>query len=179
VLTGAPAVALVLPLAFAWLFGASALYHRSAGRVSPRTTEVLRRLDHSNIFVVIAATYTPLAILGLGAGTGTLLLTLSWVGALLGVLSKLLWPRAPRALTAPVYVAYASLALWFLPAVLAACGTEVLLLLVLGMLAHVLGAAAYGTRKPDLHRDFGHHEVFHACTILGFAAHLAMAAALA
>src|SRR3954451_20280584 len=101
---GAPRLAsAVFALSAALLFGTSALYHR--GSWSPRWTGVLKRLDHSNIFLIIAGTYTPFAVTLLPSHSARSLLWVVWVGAILGVLFRVLWVGAPRWLYTPVYLA--------------------------------------------------------------------------
>ncbi|WP_432515190.1 PAQR family membrane homeostasis protein TrhA [Kineococcus sp. SYSU DK001] len=162
--------ALVFAVTAALLFGTSALYHR--GTWSPRANAVLRRLDHSNIFLVIAGTYTPLAVTTLPADQARTLLTLVWAGAGAGVLFRLFWIGAPRWLYTPVYVALGWVAVGYLGRFADGGGTAVAVLVAVGGLFYSLGALAYGTKRPNPSpRWFGFHEVFHAGTVLGFAAH--------
>jgi len=152
------------------LFATSAVYHR--GTWSPRTTGVLRRLDHTNIFLVIAGTYTPLAVLLLPTATSRTLLLVVWAGALAGLLMRVLWLGAPRWLYVPVYVALGWVAVWFMPAFGRGGGAAVVWLVIAGGLAYTLGAVVYGTKRPNPSpRWFGFHEVFHALTVAGFVCH--------
>ncbi|GIG28580.1 PAQR family membrane homeostasis protein TrhA [Cellulomonas marina] len=160
----------VFGLSAVLLFGTSAVYHR--GTWSPRTAAVLRRLDHTNIFLIIAGTYTPLSVLLLPASTARTLLLVVWSGALAGVLARVLWLSAPRWVYVPVYVALGWVAVWFMPAFGRSGGDAVLWLVAGGGLAYTLGAVVYGLRRPDPSpRWFGFHEVFHALTVVGFACH--------
>ncbi len=153
------------------LFGVSALYHR--GHWSPRTHALLRRFDHSNIFLLIAGTYTPLAVTLLDRRAATTLLTLVWGGAVLGVAFRLAWIGAPRRLYVPVYVAMGCAALFWIPAFHRTGGTAVVVLIAAGGLCYVLGALVYGFRRPDpAPAWFGFHEIFHSATVLGFTAHV-------
>ncbi len=152
------------------LFGTSAVYHR--GRWSPRVAGVLRRLDHTNIFLIIAGTYTPLTVLLLDWPTKRNLLVTVWAGALAGLLLRVLWLGAPRWLYVPIYVALGWVAVWFLPAFADAGGTAVLWLVVAGGIAYTAGAVVYGLKRPNLSpRWFGFHEIFHVLTVAGFACH--------
>ncbi len=154
----------------ALLFGVSAVYHR--GRWSPRTFGVLQRLDHANIFLIIAGTYTPFAALLLEGSASRLLLWIVWTGALVGVAFRVLWVGAPRWLYTPVYVALGWVAAFFLPDMLATGGVPVVALLVLGGLLYSLGAVVYAAKRPDPSpRWFGFHEVFHAFTLVGYVSH--------
>ena len=152
------------------LFGTSALFHR--GSWSPRVHGVLRRLDHSNIFLIIAGTYTPLAVLALPNNQGRVLLWIAWLGALVGVAFSVLWIGAPRWLYTPVYVALGWVAVFYLPDLLDGAGVAVVVLVVIGGALYSLGALIYGTKRPNPSpRWFGFHEVFHALTITAFIVH--------
>jgi hemolysin III len=154
------------------LFGTSAVYHR--GRWSPRTALLLKRLDHSNIFLIIAGTYTPFAVLLLPPSAARTLLVVVWSGAVVGVLFRVLWTGAPRWLYVPVYVAMGWIAVAYLPAFARTGGPVLVALVVVGGVLYSLGALVYGFRRPDPSpRWFGFHEVFHVLTVLGFASHLA------
>jgi hemolysin III len=162
----------VFALTSVMLFGTSAVYHR--GTWSPRVAGVLRRLDHSNIFLIIAGTYTPLAVLLLPPGTARLLLWVVWVGAVLGLTGRVLWLGAPRWLYTPIYVALGSVALGFLPQFDRSGGTDIVALVVGGGLAYIAGAVVYALRRPNPSpRWFGFHEVFHVLTVIGFGCHYA------
>jgi hemolysin III len=153
----------------ALLFGVSALYHRRSW--SPPATRVLRRLDHSNIFLIIAGTYTPFTVLLLG-DEGTTLLWVVWGGALLGIAFRVLWVGAPRWLYTPVYIALGWAAVFYLPAFLERGGVVVLALIIAGGLLYSLGAVVYALKRPDPSpRWFGFHEVFHALTLAAFITH--------
>ena len=152
------------------LFGVSAIYHR--GHWSPRVAAVLRRLDHANIFLIIAGTYTPFAVLLLPPGSGRLLLWLVWGGATAGVLFRVIWLSAPRWAYVPVYLALGWVAVFFLPGFLRHGGVTVLVLIAAGGLLYTLGGLVYGTKRPNPSpRWFGFHEVFHAFTLAAFVTH--------
>lgn len=149
------------------LFSVSAVYHRFGW--GPRVRAVLQRLDHANIFLIIAGTYTPFAVLLLEPGPARVLLWVVWIGALAGVAFRVLWAGAPRWLYVPVYVALGWVAVFFLPQFLHRAGILVLALIVLGGLLYSVGAVVYGLKRPDPSpRWFGFHEVFHAFTLGGF-----------
>lgn len=169
----------VFGLAAMLLFGTSAVYHR--GTWSPRVAGILRRMDHTNIFLVIAGTYTPLAVALLPAATARTLLIIVWSGALAGMLARVFWLGAPRWVYVPVYIALGWVAVWFLPAFWRAPtgGPEVVWLVAGGGLAYTLGAVVYGLKRPNPSpRWFGFHEIFHVLTVVGFTCHY-VAAALA
>jgi hemolysin III len=159
---------LIYALTAALLFGCSALYHR--GRWTPATKAVLRRLDHANIFVFIAGTYTPIAVLALSGTTRTVVLCVVWGVAVAGVVFRVLWLSAPRWLYLPMYLGLGWVAVGVLPAIWRGAGGGVVLLLAVGGLAYTLGAVAYGLKKPDpWPATFGYHEVFHTGTLVGWA----------
>jgi hemolysin III len=154
--------------ASAWmLFGISALYHRFSW--GPRGEAILRRLDHSNIFLIIAGSYTPFTILLLSGGRQQLLLWLVWIGALAGIAFRVFWVGAPRWLYTPCYIALGWAAVFFLPDFLRTGGIAVVVLLVVGGLLYSAGGVIYGIKRPNPSpRWFGFHEVFHLCTLAAF-----------
>ncbi|WP_020578408.1 PAQR family membrane homeostasis protein TrhA [Actinopolymorpha alba] len=154
----------------ALLFGVSALYHR--GHWSPRAVAILRRLDHANIFLIIAGTYTPFTLLLLDRTSAQILLTLVWAGALVGVAFRVLWLGAPRWLYVPVYVALGWAAAFWLPDFFARGNAAIVAMIVTGGVLYSAGAIIYATKKPNPSpRWFGFHEVFHAFTVAAFIAH--------
>ena len=169
----------VFGLTAALLFGVSALYH--LGTWSPRVHTALKRLDHSNIFLIIAGTYTPFAVLLLEDRPARLLLTVIWATALAGIAFRVLWIGAPRWLYVPAYIAMGWLAVAFLPEFLAVGEPVVLSLVVLGGVLYTLGGLVYALRRPDPSpRWFGFHEIFHVLTVVAFIAHyVAVSLALA
>lgn len=144
------------------LFGVSALYHRKTWRtVGARTW--MRRLDHSMIFLFIAGTYTPLAMIALQPTTGAVVLAVVWGGALGGVVLKLAWPNSPRWLGVPVYVALGWVAVFVLPDLMERAGVAALVLLLVGGVLYTVGGLFYASRWPDpWPRTFGYHEFFHS-----------------
>ena len=151
------------------LFGVSAVYHR--GNWSPRVKMVLKRLDHTNIMLVIAGSYTPLAWALLDRQKAEVLLWVIWSGAVLGVLFRLLWTNAPRWLYVPIYIALGCGALFYLPDFFAANAASAVLICVGGAF-YITGAVFYALKKPNFsYEHFGFHELFHAMTVVAFAAH--------
>jgi hemolysin III len=159
------------------VFTVSAIYHR--GTWSPRTWAFLRRFDHANIFVLIAGSYTPFALLFLRGTALVTLLVVVWSAALAGVLFRVFWTDAPRWLYTPMYIALGWAALFFIPQFLDGAGrfstgvaVASLVLVAVGGLLYTLGALVYGLKRPDPSpRWFGFHEVFHAFTVVAFASH--------
>lgn len=156
------------------LFSISATYHRPSWR--PRARLLMRRLDHSAIFLLIAGTYTPFCLL-LRDGIGMRLLAIVWAGAIAGILQSLLWVRAPKALSAAVYVLLGWVVFPVLPTLRAALGGGAVALLAGGGVLYTVGAVVYASRRPDpFPRVFGYHEVFHALVIAAAVLHYVVAA---
>lgn len=151
------------------LFGNSALYHRIAW--SPPVKRTLKRIDHANIFLLIAGTYTPISLLALPPGPGIVLLVAVWSGALLGIAFRVFWIGAPRWLYVPIYVGLGWAAVVDFPALWTANAPMMALVLAGGAL-YTAGALVYALRRPDpFPARFGFHEIFHACTVLAFLCH--------
>jgi hemolysin III len=158
------------------LFAASGLYHR--WRWHPRWKPLLRRVDHSTIYVFIAATSTPIALLVL-SGTIQLIVLLSvWIGAGLGVAFALAWIDAPRLLTAGTYLAVGWAGAVAVPQILREVGVAPFVLFLVGGLLYSAGATIYAARRPDpWPRTFGFHELFHLLVVAAAIVHfIAMAA---
>ncbi|MEU4263803.1 hemolysin III family protein [Streptomyces sp. NPDC025273] len=152
------------------LFGVSAVYHR--GTWGPVGEAVLRRLDHANIFLIIAGTYTPLTLLLLPESTGRPLLWAVWGAAAAGIAFRVFWVGAPRWLYTPCYIAMGWAAVFFLPDFMRTGGVAVLVLVVVGGLLYSAGGVIYGIKRPNPSpRWFGFHEVFHSLTLAAFIVH--------
>jgi hemolysin III len=152
------------------LFGTSALYHRL--NWSPRGLAVMRRLDHSMIFVFIAGTYTPIAVLTLPHGTAIAVLVAVWIGAIFGVALQTAWPTAPRWLSVPCYIALGWVAVFVMPELLHNAGVAAMVLVMAGGIIYTIGGIVYGLKKPNpVPGVFGFHEVFHACTLVAAICH--------
>ncbi len=154
------------------LFGVSALYHR--GHWSAATRGVWRRLDHGNIYLLIAGTYTPIAVMGLRDPARLAILWVIWSGAAVGVAFRWAWPRAPRLFYTVLYIVLG----WSLVPVMGQlydyAGVAVFALTLAGGLLYTAGGIVHALRRPDPSpRVFGFHEVFHACTLAGWGAQFA------
>lgn len=159
----------VYSASLAMLLGTSALYHRPTWSLRARAR--MRRLDHSAIFVLIAGTYTPLA-LTLPPETARVMLTVAWVGAALGVARALFWINAPKWLVAVLALAMGWLALLYLPTIGRVAGVPVLAWMGAGGILYSLGALTYALKRPDpWPRVFGYHEVFHAFVVAAAVCH--------
>jgi hemolysin III len=163
----------------AGLFGVSALYHRIPWR-SASARLWMKRADHSMIFVVIAGSYTPFALLVLHGTMATVILVTVWVGALGGIVLKLLWIGAPKWLGALFYCALGWVAVAAFPQIWQNAGVGLALLLAFGGLLYTIGAVVYATQRPDpIPTVFGYHEVFHALVVAAAALQFAVIAAVA
>jgi hemolysin III len=162
----------VFALGAVLLFTVSACYHTRTW--SPPTRRLLRRWDHANIFVLIAASYTPFAVLLLSGDSARTLLAVVWAGALLGATFQVFWVHAPRWLYVPIYVGLGWAAVFWAGEFADAGSASVIALIVLGGLLYTAGAVVYGVKRPNpAPAWFGFHEVFHTLTIAAFVAHLA------
>jgi hemolysin III len=151
------------------LFGCSALYHRWPGPA--RFKPVLQRIDHSAIFVFIAASYTPVALVLLHGSLVWVILGVAWAGAMAGVAFSLGWIQAPRPVVTGSYLALGWLAVIAIPQLLGDTGVTPLVLLGAGGLLYSAGAVIYARQRPDpWPRTFGFHEIFHALVIAAAAA---------
>jgi len=160
------------------LFTVSAIYHR--GNWSPTVHARLRRFDHSNIFLLIAGSSTPFALLLLDGKDRWTMLAIVWTGAIGGVLMKVMWSGAPRWLSAPIYIALGWAPVFFFGDFVtgamdrygASTGTAVIALVAVGGGLYTIGGVVYGIKRPNpWPRWFGFHEVFHTFTILAFVSH--------
>ncbi len=152
------------------LFGVSATYHRFYWK--PSWELIWKRLDHSNIFLLIAGTYTPMSVALLHGRDQLTILLAVWIGAAAGILINVFWIGAPRWLTTLLYVALGWLAIAYLPQLWAAGGAAIVWLLLAGGILYTLGALVYATKRPDPSPTwFGFHEIFHSLTVLAWACH--------
>jgi hemolysin III len=152
------------------MFGVSALYHRRVW--SKKGFALMRRLDHSMIFLFIAGTYTPFSVLLLSRTMATVILSIVWGGAIAGVVMKLAYPHARRWLSAPLYVILGWVAIAVLPQIMRGAGVAALVLLIVGGVAYSVGAVFYALRRPNPWPTvFGHHEFFHAFTLVAAICH--------
>lgn len=167
--------AAIFALSVSALLGTSALYHRHD--FSPPRRRWMRRLDHSMIFVLIAGSYTPIALLALGGSLADVVLVLVWGGTLAGIVLKLAWIDAPKALIAGVYVAMGWAAVATVGALLSSLGVLAVIGLGAGGVLYSIGALVYAIGRPNpVPGVFGYHEVFHALVLAAAALHYAVIA---
>jgi hemolysin III len=155
----------VYAVALAAMFGASALYHRFPWRTAAARLRA-RRLDHAMIFVFIAGTYTPFALLAFSGALRVVVLASVWGGAALGVVLELHWIHAPRWVSAIAYLAVGWIGIIALPQFFPALGVAVAVLLIAGASLYTIGALTYATTWPNpFPSTFGFHEIFHLLVI--------------
>lgn len=168
---GAPAkwASAVFMLTSLLLFGNSALYHRFDWQ--PKVKVLLKRIDHANILLLIAGTYTPLAVLALPPEKGVLLLCLVWGGTLVGILFRVFWINAPRWLYVALYLLLGWAAVMYIVDLMNA-NFAMMVLVIVGGLLYTGGAIVYALKRPNpWPGHFGFHEIFHVCTVLAFLCH--------
>lgn len=153
------------------LFTCSALYHRV--KWSDKYRGLWRRIDHANIPILIAGTYTPFAVFLLGPSQRNMLLAAVWIGALTTAFLRIVWLKAPRSLYVAAYILLGWAALVYVPTFYKSGGVLVFLLILLGGLCYTAGGIVYALKKPNFNVNwFGFHELFHALTAAAFISHL-------
>jgi hemolysin III len=170
--------AAIYVLGLAGLLGTSALYHRVTWR-RPNVRRWMRRLDHSMIFLLIAGTYTPFALIVLSQPLGAVVLVLIWTGAAGGIVLSLLWPDAPRPVSAGIYIGLGWVAIIAMPQMLDRLGVLGVAMILAGGLLYSVGAVVYARKRPDpFPTVFGYHEIFHVLVVAAAALHFAVIAFL-
>jgi hemolysin III len=169
---------LVYALSLSGLLGTSALYHRVTW--APVARRRMRKLDHSMIFVLIAGTSTPVALLALGGATATAVLLIAWGAAVLGIGISLLWIDAPKWLTAVIYCAAGLSGAFAIGSLLKSISPLGVAGIVSGGAIYIAGAVIYASKRPDpAPAVFGYHEVFHTLTVVAASLHFAVIAGVA
>ncbi len=162
---------LVYTAAIVAMFSVSAIYHRVHWN-SPAAEMWMKRVDHSLIFMFIAGSYVPIALLAMPSRTGSQLLTVVSIGAAAGVALKVLWPSAPRWLGLALYLLLGWAAIWCTGTLLDSAGVTVVALLIAGGVLYNIGAVFYGLCWPNpWPQTFGYHEFFHAFTAVAAICH--------
>ena len=160
----AQAAAAVFAAAVALMFGASALHHRIVWR--ERGYRWSRRIDHAGIFLLIAGTYTPFAVLVLDGAWSITILAVVWSGALAAILFKFLWVDAPKWLAATLAIALGWVAVVVFPQLIDGVGWSGSSLVLAGGLLYTAGGVVYAMRRPNpLPAVFGYHEIFHVLVV--------------
>jgi hemolysin III len=157
--------AVIYSVGVSGLYGTSAAYHR--GRWSPDARRWMQRLDHSMIYVLIAATYTPFALLALDGNASVALMIGVWTGAALGLLLGLTGLSQKPGVGISLYILLGWAAVIAFPALVRALAVPEMILLVIGGVVYTIGAIGLGTRWPDPSpKVFGYHEIWHVMTLV-------------
>jgi len=155
------------------MLGTSAIYHRITW--SPEKRSIIKRIDHSAIFILIASTATPVAMFALSAEEGKEFLLIVWAAAIVGVLQSIFWVSAPKYVTAIFYIFVGCLAVPYSSSINAAIGSAKLSLILMGGFFYIIGALFYAFKKPNLYPGvFGYHELFHLFTVFGIFFHFVL-----
>jgi len=158
------------------LLGVSALYHRIDWR-RPEIRRWMRRLDHSMIFVLIAGTVTPFAVLVMQGPWAEALLIAVWAGAAAGIVVELIWVDAPKWVTTIVYLSVGWIGVLGFPGIVVEAGIGAGALIATGGVLYTAGAVIYARQSPDPKPAvFGYHEIFHALVLAAASAHFAAVA---
>ena len=172
---GTVAPALIFIISMILLYGASASYHTFD--VSEKINKVLKKLDHSMIFVLIAGTYTPVCILGLGNRMGYILLVTIWSIAALGITFKLCWVTCPKWISSVMYILMGWLCMIAAPFLIKNQGKDAFIWLLVGGIIYTVGGVLYAlklTKFNERHKNFGSHEIFHLFVMGGSFCHFMM-----
>ena len=169
--TRAGVATLIYTLTIVAMFAVSGAYHRVNWK-SQTARKWMKRLDHSMIFVFIAGSYTPFALLALPSTDGMVLFWIVWGGAIAGVLLKMFWPSAPRWVGVPLYLLLGWVAAWFVGPITHGAGVAALVLLIVGGALYSIGGVLYAMKWPNpWPSTYGHHEFFHASTAVAAICH--------
>lgn len=164
---------LIYSVSLCGLFGVSALYHRIEWKHNARMW--MRRLDHAFIFILIAGTGTPICFLVLNEAHGTHFFIAVWSAALIGTIQSLFWVKAPKWVSAILYIAVGWMAVPYLPEIYHALGLSKLILLLIGGVCYTIGALVYAIKYPNPSPlYFGYHEIFHVLVIVAAMFHFLM-----
>gem|GEM_PF-92001 len=163
----------IYSLSLCALFGTSALYHRVNWKTS-KARMLMRRLDHSMIFLLIAGTVTPFCLLTMSGTWATAILIAVWSAAAIGVVIELVWTGSPKWVSAAIYVAVGWIGVLAFPSIIGTAGVAAGLLIATGGLLYTVGAVVYATGRPNPSPTyFGYHEIFHVFVIAAAATHFA------
>lgn len=151
-------------------FGISAVYHRITWSTGARA--IWRKLDHAGIYLMIAGTFTPVAMLGLSAASARACLMTIWIVGLAGIIQSIFFVNIPKIVSALIYLIAGYLIVPYMGELQQNIGSANIWLLVAGGVAYTLGALCYALKRPVLDpRWFGYHEVFHVLVNAGAILH--------
>ena len=166
---------LIFILSMIGLYGASTIYHTLD--ISPKINQLLRKLDHMMIFILIAGTYTPVCMIVLGDRTGWLLLALVWAIAAAGIVINAFWITCPKWFSSLIYIAMGWVCILAITKIIRALPKAGFLWLLAGGIIYTLGGIIYALKLPifnSRHKNFGSHEIFHLFVMGGSLCHYVM-----
>lgn len=163
---------IIFILGLVGLYGTSALYHGI--KRAPHILAKWRKADHMMIYILIAATYTPICLITLKGPIGYSLLATIWGLSFAGIILKIFWLNMPRKLYTALYVILGWAAIFAIYPIYQAVGLIATLLLVFGGIAYTVGAVIYARKSKFTLGPFGFHEIFHLFILLGSALHFIM-----
>lgn len=152
------------------MYCVSSLYHSHTW--NHQNYLLLKRIDHATIFVLIAGTTTPICLLSLQGNAGWLLLSISWLIAVIGIFKTIFWTHGPKWIRTLLYIMMGWVAIFFLPELKASLGLENMWLIITGGILYTLGALIYAFKHPNpFPKIFGYHELFHVFVVTASACH--------
>lgn len=157
------------------LYAASTIYHTLD--ISPKVNQILRKVDHMMIFILIAGTYTPVCMLVLGDRTGWMMLGLVWGIALVGMVINALWITCPKWFSSVIYIAMGWVCVLAFGKIINALPPSAFLWLLAGGIIYTAGGVIYALKLPifnSRHKYFGSHELFHVFVMAGSFCHYVM-----
>lgn len=157
------------------LYAASTIYHTLD--ISPKINQMLRKIDHMMIFILIAGTYTPVCMIVLGDRTGWSLLTLVWGIAIVGILINALWITCPKWFSSLIYIAMGWVCVLAITKILDSMSRAGFMWLLAGGIIYTVGGIIYALKLPffnSRHKNFGSHEIFHLFVMGGSFCHYVM-----
>lgn len=147
------------------LYAASSIYH--SVNVKEKVINILKKLDHAMIFILIAGTYTPICLITLNGVLGYVSLSIVWIMAISGVFLKIFWIECPRGISTGIYIFMGWMCLVFIYPLWQAVKMEGIFFLFLGGVMYTIGGIIYGLKKPNFFKRLGFHEIFHLFVMAG------------
>lgn len=152
------------------LYTASSLYH--ALPVKEKTLLLLKKLDHSMIFVLMAGTYTPICLIVLEGAWKWGFFSMVWAITIGGIIKKIYWINAPRWLSITVYLTFGWMAVFLFPVLLKKLPLAFMVWIAIGGFAYTVGAIIFYLKKPNpIPNWFGSHEIWHLFVLVGTFSH--------
>ena len=151
------------------LYFTSGIYH-AISATKEKTVKMMKKLDHSIIYILIAGSYSPFCLYVLPKKVGIPVFTILWIIALVGITLKILWINMPRVLSTALYIGMGWVALFVIKDLYANLVPQAFFLLVLGGVLYTIGGVIYAIKKPNF-KNWNFHDIFHIFTMLGSLSH--------